>query len=87
MAPKSTISANGQALPGRIVMLLSAEELGGAANLLRQSRELVESVRILFRRQDAGCAVRLGDIMARLSDEREYVERLIAKPTNGSGKP
>jgi hypothetical protein len=67
-------------------MLLS-EELRGAASLLRQARELVESVRSLFRRQDADCAARLGDIMARLNDEREYVERLIGSDPNGSGRP
>jgi hypothetical protein len=31
-------------------------------------------------------AARLGDISLRLNDEREYVERLIAKAPNGGAK-
>jgi hypothetical protein len=37
----------------------------------------VEGAKILFRRHDADCAARVGDIVQRIDDERDYINRLI----------
>lgn len=63
--------------------MLTIGELRAAASFLNQARVLVEGVRDMFRSRDTDAAARLGDITARLNDEREYVERLITKPQNG----
>jgi len=67
-------------------MPLTIPELRTAASFLRQTKTLVESVRDFFRGHDTDAAARLGDISLRLNDEREYVERLIAKAPNGGAK-
>jgi hypothetical protein len=67
-------------------MPLTIPELRTAASFLRQARTLVESVKDFFRGYDADATARLGDISTRLTDEREFVERLIGSASNGSGK-
>ena len=67
-------------------MPLTIPELRTAASFLRQARGLVESVKDFFRGYDADATARLGDIATRLTDEREYVDRLITKAPNGSGR-
>jgi hypothetical protein len=64
-------------------MPLTIGELRAAASFLNQARVLIEGVKDMFRGRDTDTAARLGDIMTRLNDEREYVERLITKAPNG----
>jgi hypothetical protein len=68
-------------------MPISIQDLKTAAGVLRRAKGLVETVRALFCGHDTDAAARLGDIVTRLDDEREYVERLITKPTNGGANP
>ena len=67
-------------------MPLTIPELRTAASFLRQARVLVENVKDFFRGYDADATAKLGDIATRLTDEREYVDRLITKAPNGSGR-
>jgi hypothetical protein len=67
-------------------MPLTIGELRAAASFLNQARVLIEGVKDLFLGRDTDAAARLGDIRQRIDDEREYVERLITKPTNGGGQ-
>jgi hypothetical protein len=64
-------------------MPLTIGELRAAASFLNQARVLVEGVKDMFLGRDADTAARLGEILLRLTDEKEYVERLITKPQNG----
>jgi hypothetical protein len=64
-------------------MPLTIGELRAAASFLNQARVLVEGVKDMFMGRDTDSAARMGDIITRLNDEREYVERLITKPQNG----
>jgi hypothetical protein len=70
-------------MPKGANMPLTIPELRTAASFLRQARVLVESVKDFFRGTDADAAARLSDIGQRLNDEREFVERLIGKASNG----
>jgi hypothetical protein len=67
-------------------MPLTIHELKTCLSFIKQARALCEGVRDFFMGHDADCAARLGDITLRLKDERDYVERLIAKTPNRSGK-
>jgi hypothetical protein len=65
-------------------MLLTVQELKVAASFLRQAKTLCESVRdLFFGTREADASARLDEIATRLDDEREFVERLIAKEPNG----
>jgi hypothetical protein len=64
-------------------MPISLQDLKTAAGVLRRAKLLCETVRDIFLGQEADAAARLGDISQRLDDEREFVERLIAK-TSGA---
>jgi hypothetical protein len=78
-APKSTTSANGEALPERIIMDIKLPELKAAGSFLRQARLLVNGVASLFSGSDKDASVRLHDIERRIGDEVDAVDRLIAQ--------
>ena len=63
-------------------MPLSLQELKLAANLLRSAKTLTENVReLFFGAREVDASARLSEIVIRLEDEREFVERLAAKKT------
>jgi hypothetical protein len=64
-------------------MPLSLQELKVAASFLRQARALFEGVRDFFLGHHADASTRIAEIATRLNDEREYVDRLIAKVPDG----
>jgi hypothetical protein len=86
ITPQSPRFGERASFAGKDTMPLTILELRTAASLLRQARVLVESVKDFFRGYDADATARLGDIATRLNDEREYVEPLIGKAPNGSGR-
>jgi hypothetical protein len=67
-------------------MPLTIGELRAAASFLNQARVLVEGVKDMFMGRDTDAAALLGEIVTRLNDEKEYVDRLITKAPNGSSK-
>jgi hypothetical protein len=62
---------------------ITLPELRVAVSFLRQAGTLVEAVVDVFRGCDANTTARLNEIVQRVRDEREYIERLIEKPANG----
>jgi hypothetical protein len=64
-------------------MPLTMHELRTCLSFIKQARALCEGVRDFFIGRDADCAARIGDITLRLKDEKEFIERLIAKSPNG----
>jgi hypothetical protein len=63
-------------------MPLSLQELKLAANLLRSAKILTENVReLFFGAREVDSSARLSEIVIRLENERELVERLVAKNT------
>jgi hypothetical protein len=61
-------------------MKLTLQELKASRSFLNQAHILVSAVRALFFGAGQGeTAARLNEIAGRLNDEREHVERLIAK--------
>jgi hypothetical protein len=82
-APKSPGLGEQERIP---CIPLTIIELRTAASFLRQAKTLVESVKDFFRGYDTGATARLGHIVLRISNERDYVERLISKAPNGSAR-
>jgi hypothetical protein len=60
-------------------MDLKLPELRAAGSFLRQARLLVNGVGSLFFSADKDAAARMRDIELRLSDEVEFVDRLITQ--------
>jgi hypothetical protein len=60
-------------------MDLKLPELRAACSFLRQARLLVNGVGALFFNVDKDAAARMRDIELRLSDEVEFVDRLISQ--------
>jgi hypothetical protein len=59
-------------------MDLKLPELRAASSFLRQARLLINGVGSLFFNVDKDAAARMRDIEMRLSDEVEFVDRLIS---------
>ena len=65
-------------------MPIALQDLTAAAGILRRAKALVETARDIFFGNDTGAAARLGDIVQRIDDEYDYINRLIlATDPNG----
>ncbi len=86
-APQSTRFGERQSFAGKDhPMPLSLQELKASRSFIFQAHMLVSAVRTLFfGAGDGETAARMNGITTRLDDEREHVERLIAKAAPNGG--
>jgi hypothetical protein len=70
-------------MPKGASMPISLQDLKQASGVLRRAKALCESVRDLFLGNDTDAAARMGEICQRIDDEKEFVERLVAKAPDG----
>ena len=64
-------------------MSVTLPELRVSVSFLRQAKTLIEAVVDTFRGRDNAAAARLNEIVQRVKDEQEFVEREIGKRSRG----